>query len=71
MLKIVPVFNIRVIYKSGYFHDFEVYSFESDGHRFKWHEANKANRPVHIGADEIAAVYQVGIRKKLKWGKTP
>lgn len=54
-------FMIRVIYKSGYTHDFPVYRFGYDGRQFTWEAADQNNKPVVFGADEVAAVYQVGV----------
>jgi hypothetical protein len=67
MIKLTPIFKIRVVYKSGYTHDFEVYEFSVNGGRYEWKAVSDDNKPVIIGVDEIAAVYQVGVRKALKF----
>lgn len=56
------IFTVRVVYKSGYTHEFDVYEFESTGNGFKWRAADDTNKPLLIGVDEIAAVWQTGVR---------
>lgn len=68
MIKLKPVFLIRVIYKSGYYHDFEVFKFTVKGGSYTWEWVSDRNRPIDLGADEIAAVYQIGYRRKLVFG---
>lgn len=61
------IFKVRIVYKSGYTHDFEVYSFTVKGSNYSWESVNPNNKPIVLGADEIAAVYQIGIRKKFSF----
>ena len=49
------VVTIRVLYKSGYTHDFDVYASSFEGTRYKWDE---------LGGTDIIAIWQVGIRKE-------
>ena len=57
-----PRFKVRVVYKSGYTHDFWAYSFRvQDGAKFTWEACDIGNQPVVIGVDEIAAVWQVDV----------
>lgn len=65
MFKRVPIFKLKVIYKSGATHEFEVYSFTLSNGVYKWESANDRNKPVELGGSEIAAVWQVGYR--LVW----
>jgi hypothetical protein len=67
MPRLTPIFKIRIVYKSGYTHDFEVYEFSVRDGRYEWKAVSDHNKPVIIGVDEIAAVYQVGVRKALKF----
>jgi hypothetical protein len=60
--KRIPIFTIRVVYKSGYFHDFECSKFSYAPGRVEWNAFDERNAPISIGLDEIAAVYQVGYR---------
>ena len=60
--------KIRIVYKSGYTHDFYVVSFTVDRGNWNWTACGATNKPVLIGVDEIAAVYQVGKRYRLKFG---
>jgi len=66
-VKLVPVFTIRIVYKSGYTHDFECTTFTIDQGTYSWEAISNANRPILLGNGEIAAVYQVGTRKMLVW----
>lgn len=62
------IFKIRIIYKSGYAHDIEVLKFTiKPGDSAEWIEASQEHKPIFIGFDDIAAVYQIGYRKTLKW----
>ena len=55
------IFTIRIVYKSGYTHDFDVYDFKI-GSKFSWETVDPNNKPILIGVDDIAAVWQVGVR---------
>ncbi len=67
MIKLVPIFKIRIVYKSGYVHDFEAYEFHVKGGSYTWTNASDKNKPIMLGAEDIAAVYQIGYRKVLRW----
>ena len=66
-MKFTNIFKVRIVYKSGYTHDFEVYSFTVKGNNYTWESVNPNNKPIVLGADEIAAVYQIGSRKKFSF----
>jgi hypothetical protein len=68
-MKLVNIFTVRIVYKSGYTHDFDVTKFTIKGSTYVWESANDSNKPIQLGANDIVAVYQVGMRKKLVWGK--
>jgi hypothetical protein len=68
MVHLKPIFKVRIVYKSGYTHDFEVYSFSLAGGVYRWESVNDDNKPVELGGTEIAAVWQIGHRKVLRWG---
>ena len=63
----MKVFKIKIIYKSGATHEFEVTDFnyeETSGiKKVNWDSYSMENRPVVIGVNEIAAVWQVGVRE--------
>jgi hypothetical protein len=62
------VYKVRIVYKSGYTHTFECVQFEISGNKITWESADiKRNRPIKIGFDDIAAVWQIGYRKRLKF----
>lgn len=69
MIRIEIVFKMRIVYKSGYVHDFEVTSFEYVNNRYKWTPASHRNKPVDLGATEVAAVWQLSHRKRLRFGR--
>lgn len=56
------IYTIRVVYKSGYTHEFDVYSFEMDGSGVRWDAVTHQNQPIKIGVDNIESVWQVGVR---------
>ena len=58
------IFTIRIIYKSGYAHDFDVYDFKFGGGNWEWTAVSDTNKPLRLGVDEIAAVWQVGHRQE-------
>lgn len=66
-MKFEDHFKIRVVYKSGYTHDFWVRSFNTDGASFTWDSVEVNNRPLMIGAEDIAAVWQIDSRKRVIW----
>jgi hypothetical protein len=70
MIKLVPIFTVRIVYKSGHTHDFECTKFSVNGGRYSWTSVSDHNKPVQIGAEDIAAVWQVGVRKKIAWSIT-
>lgn len=66
--KIVPIFKIRVIYKSGYAHDFWAWDFkvtkDSTHTNFNWVTPQKG-APLLFG-DDVAAVWQLRHRWTIK-----
>jgi hypothetical protein len=56
------IFKIRVVYKSGYFHDFEVRDFAIKGGHWTWSSVDDANKPVLLNVDAVESVWQIGIR---------
>lgn len=58
--KKVDAFKIRVIYKSGAMMDFDVLSLKITGGDWTWENIPNAKiRPVRMGVDEVAAVWQL------------
>lgn len=57
------VYTIRIVYKSGYTHDFDVTNFEIVGQKYTWTPLCNHNKPIFLGIDDIAAVWQVGARE--------
>jgi hypothetical protein len=70
-MKLIPVFKLKVIYKSGAEHTFEVYKFTVKDGTYTWWPVSDHNKPIVIGATDIAAVWQVGARHVLQWKNTP
>ena len=71
-MKIINVFTVRVMYKSGTTIDFECTKFDIkiDGSNteFSW-KAYKPKKPILLGISEIAAVWQIGVRKVITFKK--
>ena len=61
------VFTVRVVYKSGYFHDFDCTKFTITNELVKWELVDKRNKPIKISVDEIESVWQVNIKKRFKF----
>lgn len=60
----MKIYTVRIVYKSGYTHDFEVTEFSIKGRgEYEWVAYDDMNKPVKIGPDDIAAVWQVGVRE--------
>lgn len=66
-MKLIPIYKLKVIYKSGAEHTFEVYEFSIKGGTYSWRSVSDHNKPIELGAPEIAAVWQVGYRKVIQW----
>lgn len=66
-MKIETVYRVRIVYKSGYTHDFECTDFTISGSKVSWESADESNRPIKIGLDDIAAAWQIGTRKRIKF----
>lgn len=64
-LKRIPVFRIKIIYKSGATHEFWVKKFSMSGGRYHWESAEDSNKPLLLGVDEIAAVYQTSVKYRF------
>lgn len=64
------VFTVRIIYKNGYVHDFDCFDFRVKGNEYKWTAASAQNIPVLMNVDEIAAVWQVGVRSVIRRKKS-
>lgn len=67
MPKFTTIYTVRVVYKSGYTHDFDVLTFSIDRGVYKWDPVDDNNKPLLLGVDDIAAFWQVGMRKRLTW----
>lgn len=59
--------KIRIVYRSGYTHDFYVTNFTMNAGQYAWNACDLTNKPVIIGVDDIAAVYLVGNRYRFKF----
>ena len=57
------IFTIKVNYKSGISHTFDVTKFEFDGSSFTWKHVDDSNKPILLGGTHIESVWQVGIRE--------
>lgn len=71
-MKFIYIFTIRIVYDSGYTHDFECTEFEIDkSGNLSWTAVDLKNRPLIIARDlnKITAIWQFGHRRKLVWEK--
>lgn len=70
-MKFVNVFTVRIIYKNGYVHDVDCLEFEVRGKQsvtsVSWTMADPGHQPLAPNVDEIAAIWQLRVRKKLVW----
>jgi hypothetical protein len=67
MVKFETVFTIRVLYKSGYAYEFEVTKFNIKNGTWSWENAGHENKPILLNVEEVAAVFQVGYRRRMAW----
>lgn len=58
------IFTIKVNYKSGISHTFDVTEFEFDGRTYTWKHADDSNKPIIFGANDIESVWQVGMKEE-------
>jgi len=69
-------YKVRIVYKSGYNHDFWVYNFSStlnsQKQKISWHSCSSKNDSLHIGIDEIESIWKVDQSVPLiAWDKSP
>jgi hypothetical protein len=66
----IPIYTVKIIYKSGAIHEFDCKSFEMEGTIgigtaiIKFEPLSDNNAPIDIGLDEVAAIWQVGVREE-------
>lgn len=63
MFKRITLYKVRVVYKSGYIHDFETTQFFLENGQYCWTNYDNTNKPIELGGSEIAAVWQIGVRE--------
>jgi hypothetical protein len=62
------VYKVRVVYKGGHVQDFECMDFTILRDEMRWEAASADGvKPLKIGVDDVAAVWQIGTRKRLKF----
>lgn len=54
---------VRIVYKSGNIQEFWVKSFSIERGVYTWENSDEIHRPIDLGASEIAAIWQVGVRE--------
>ena len=57
------IFTIKVNYKSGVSHTFDVTEFSLERGTYRWKEVSQDNKPFLLGADNIESIWQVGVRE--------
>lgn len=53
------IHTIRVVYKSGYQHDFRVYYFKQTSTGYEWEFVDDYNNPVMLGMDNVESIWTV------------
>lgn len=71
-MKFYPKFKVRVVYKSGYFHDFWTWKFDAQLgtgglKKAEWAHTDDANKPVFVNIDQIESVWQVGYKRCFRF----
>lgn len=64
-MKLIPIFKVRVIYKSGAVQDFWAREFSINAGVCTWKPYSDFCKPVRLGFDEVAAVWQMGVKWRL------
>lgn len=59
----MTIFTIKVNYKSGISHMFDVTEFSIEGDSWTWAATDKQNKPVLLGVENVESVWQVGIKE--------
>jgi hypothetical protein len=57
------IYTIKIIYKSGAIHEFDCTEFERTETHINY-KSYGSNFPLDIGIEDIAAIYQVGVREE-------
>ena len=65
MFKLETVYMVRIIYTSGAVQDFEATEFSIEDGSASWKAVSKTMRPMLLGVDHIASVWQIGQRKRI------
>lgn len=55
--------KVRIVYKSGYFHDFWCHTFEVKNGDWKWNAVDEKNLPMLLNPDNIESVWRVDIEE--------
>lgn len=58
------IYTVKVNYKSGLSHTFDVTEFYFKEGRFFWRAVSLENKPIMFGADDVESVWQVGVREE-------
>lgn len=71
-MKLYTKYKIRIVYKSGYQHDFWVWKFSINyerGLEMKWNFCDDGNKPIDIACklEDIEAVWQIGYKKVFRF----
>ncbi len=57
----VPVFKIKINYKSGNSHVFWANEFNASGGTYTWSSIDPHNEPLLLGTDNIESIFQIGV----------
>ena len=53
------IYTVRVVYKSGYQHDFRVYYFKQTAVGYEWEYVDDDNNPILLGMDNVESIWVV------------
>ena len=53
------IYTVRVVYKSGYQHEFRVYYFRVTATGYTWEYVDDDNNPVFVGIEDVESIWIV------------
>lgn len=58
-------FKIRIVYKTGYYHDFWCYDFSVERGNYSWTACKSGNKPLLLNPDNMESIWIISHRKGL------
>lgn len=71
-MKFYDKYKVRIVYKSGYYHDFWTWILEAQRgleglDSVKWAACSDKNKPCFINHKQIECIYQIGHKKCFRF----